>query len=592
MAKGEATLWLRIKTAGEEALSKMGGLLKGIGEIGTVAFGALSLIATKAIHDFREQEEATNSLTRAMINNGTYTKELKDEYLAQASALQKLTTFGDEQIIAAQASLAQQAGGIKITQELTMAILDFAEAQKMDAASAANLVGKSIGTATNALGRYGIEINTSATESEKMSQALEGLNRKFGGQAAAATDGLGALKQLNNVVSDLFEVLGERLAPVINLASRYFTTLASDTSQTAGSMDALVTVFQFVSKVGTTLTNMLLLLGDTIGIGLAASVEGVSALMSGEFSKAKDIVAMGYDSMKEAALTRTEDTNNALLAIDAAFSQKKEENNQAELAKLKDALQKKAEVKLLHDQETRTKELEKLIADQEIEMGILAANEEQKSKAILDAQIKREQLKLQNATTANAKLAATEEIHRLNELKKQQVADEAMKAARAQTLSTIATLQNEGNATLAAAGKAAALMQIAIATPPAVAEAIKWGTAVGGPPGGIIAGGLIYTAMGAQAAKVAGIPLAEGGIVKARPGGIQATIGEGGQDEAVIPLDKAGQFGGGGNTIIINSYGGMLGSPSEAYEFAKAVDRNLLELRRNNESVAFDSGVT
>lgn len=32
--------------------------------------------------------------------------------------------------------------------------------------------------------------------------------------------------------------------------------------------------------------------------------------------------------------------------------------------------------------------------------------------------------------------------------------------------------------------------------------------------------------------------LAEGGIVKARPGGILANIGEGGQDEAVIPLDR------------------------------------------------------
>ena len=37
--------------------------------------------------------------------------------------------------------------------------------------------------------------------------------------------------------------------------------------------------------------------------------------------------------------------------------------------------------------------------------------------------------------------------------------------------------------------------------------------------------------------------LAEGGIVKARPGGIIANIGEGGQDEAVIPLNKMGKMG-------------------------------------------------
>lgn len=52
--------------------------------------------------------------------------------------------------------------------------------------------------------------------------------------------------------------------------------------------------------------------------------------------------------------------------------------------------------------------------------------------------------------------------------------------------------------------------------------------------------------------------LAEGGIVKATPGGVHAIIGEGGQDEAVIPLDKLaamikGGGGGKGNTYNITA---------------------------------------
>jgi hypothetical protein len=54
-----------------------------------------------------------------------------------------------------------------------------------------------------------------------------------------------------------------------------------------------------------------------------------------------------------------------------------------------------------------------------------------------------------------------------------------------------------------------------------------------------------------------GIPkipmLAEGGIVKASPGGTLALIGEGGKDEAVIPLDRMGSMG--GNNITINVQG-------------------------------------
>ena len=58
--------------------------------------------------------------------------------------------------------------------------------------------------------------------------------------------------------------------------------------------------------------------------------------------------------------------------------------------------------------------------------------------------------------------------------------------------------------------------------------------------------------------KVAIPRLADGGIVMPRPGGVLANIGEGGQAEAVIPLDRLGDFTGkGGNTYNINVSGGM-----------------------------------
>jgi hypothetical protein len=58
--------------------------------------------------------------------------------------------------------------------------------------------------------------------------------------------------------------------------------------------------------------------------------------------------------------------------------------------------------------------------------------------------------------------------------------------------------------------------------------------------------------------KIAIPRLAEGGIVMPRPGGVLANIGEGGQAEAVIPLDRLGDFTGkAGNTYNINVSGGM-----------------------------------
>jgi SLT domain-containing protein len=53
--------------------------------------------------------------------------------------------------------------------------------------------------------------------------------------------------------------------------------------------------------------------------------------------------------------------------------------------------------------------------------------------------------------------------------------------------------------------------------------------------------------------------LANGGIVKASPGGTLALIGEGGKDEAVIPLDRMGGMGG----INITVSAGLVSSPDQ-----------------------------
>ena len=77
-----------------------------------------------------------------------------------------------------------------------------------------------------------------------------------------------------------------------------------------------------------------------------------------------------------------------------------------------------------------------------------------------------------------------------------------------------------------------------------------------------------------------------------RPGGIQATIGEAGQAEAVIPLDEFGGAGGAmGTTVNITVNGGLLGDQSSARELAVAIDEELFNLRKNNESLAFDTGL-
>jgi len=618
VANKEASLLIRIKEVGSDALDKIGIKFEDVKKIALGAFGLISAAITKGISEFRETEEATNSLTRSMINNGVYSKQLRDQYIDQANALADVSKFEGDQIIAAQASLQQQIGNIKITKELTKAILDFATAQKMDVASAAEIVGRSIGTSTNALGRYGIEVNSAATESQKLTQVITGLNNKFGGQAEEATKGLGSIQMLHKSFIDLLETLGGQVAPVVSQIIGSLRELIGNTDSTSFAVSALANTFKFLVSLGYGVVEIFNLVGTTIAGAISTPVEALTQLIQGNFSAAWDAVKDGSSNTFQKI---TEDYKKYQDNINQIWSQGQEQqkaNDEQEIANLEQTLQRKQEVTLLKNQETAIKKSEQdAIARQYAkeldaanhaeDMAQIIMNEDEKKLALasaqqekLQAEINHQNQLITNATTQANKLKAIKDkeafedrlrdaTEKKQEIEREVTQNKAKEAARQQTLGIIAGMQNSSNSTLAAIGKAAALTQIAIDTPVAIGRAL----AAFPPPFNFAAAAAVGAAMAVQAAKVSGIELAEGGIVMPRPGGTQATIGEAGSAEAVIPLDKFPNLlsGGGGSSINITVNGGLLGDQSSAYEFAKAIDRELLKLRQNNESAAFDSGV-
>jgi hypothetical protein len=612
MANKAAELLLKIKTTGEEALDSTREKLAMIGQVATVAFTALAAVITKAVMDYREQEKAVNALTQAMVRSGVYTKELKQDYLDQATALQKLTTFGDEQIIAAQAAAQQQIGNTKITKEMTLAILDFAQAQGMDAASAANLVGKAIGTSTNALARYGIEINTSASSTDKMAQAIQGLNSKFGGQAQAAASGLGALAQLKNIFSDISETLGERVAPTVIAVANMFKGLATDSQSVNSNMNVIVGAFNMVANAGVRLLTVVGLIGDALGITFAAATQVITsqaniikAVLTGNFSAIPglvktsistmgDVAVQGFDQMKGQLEKRSAAMYEALNAMDVQHNENKAANDAMETERMAAAAQARNDQANIKHAEQRQLEMERKLLEQEENLAFMGLSEEQNlalQAQYLDKEIAAAQSAYDKKRLMNEKSSVLKQMQDVKdkaaEAERQKIFDEQRIKDRESTLNTIATMQSSSNALLAGIGKAAALTEIAIQTPVAIARAL----AAFPPPINFVAAGAVGAAMAMQAARVSGIKLAEGGIVPARPGGTSAIIGEAGQAEAVIPLDRMKEFGAGGGggtniTLIVN--GGLLGDEATAYQLAKAIDNQLYKLRTNNESVSLD----
>lgn len=191
------------------------------------------------------QEEAERKLEAAIIATGKESQVSAEAIKELASSLQGVTTFGDEATIAA-AGLVQSLANLNQDQLATLLprIQDFASAMGMDLHQAASLVGKSIGSSTNALTRYGVEIDNSLTGTERFAAIMQGLDEKFGGFSEAVADtASGAMIQLQNSIGDTKERLGafliESLEPAVRELTKFFDTINSNTSD-QDALDAML----------------------------------------------------------------------------------------------------------------------------------------------------------------------------------------------------------------------------------------------------------------------------------------------------------------------------------------------------------------
>jgi hypothetical protein len=178
-----------------------------LGGIIAAAFSVKKIIdfSKASVQAYNRQIKAEKALE---VSLGRVSKAI----LAQASALQKKTVFGDEDIIQGQALLAQLGATEEQIMKLTPAILDLAQAKDMDLRTAFDMVSKSVGSSTNSMSRYGVEIEGVAGSNQRVESAVNSLTKAFGGQAeAAAKIGTGQLKQLQNQMGDLREAFGERI---------------------------------------------------------------------------------------------------------------------------------------------------------------------------------------------------------------------------------------------------------------------------------------------------------------------------------------------------------------------------------------------
>lgn len=205
---------------------------------GAVTAGFMSLIQN-APEAYNVQAQAEQALLTGLKGRVDVQRRL----IKQASELQGRTLFGDEETVRAQSLIAMFVKEEEHITRLIPLVQDFAQVKQMSLASAADLVTKTFASSTNALARYGIEIEGSAGSAERLESIIGKLNDAYGGQAEdAAGVGTGAITQLKNAYSDLGEEIGRLMVSQTNQANSFVRLLTNMTKGISGFTAKMATL--------------------------------------------------------------------------------------------------------------------------------------------------------------------------------------------------------------------------------------------------------------------------------------------------------------------------------------------------------------
>jgi hypothetical protein len=192
------------------------------------AAGLVSKLVLTQVNLFAKQEESVARLARVFGSKGA---KALGEYSSQ---LQKVTTFGDEDINMMMAQIGAFGASEEQTKKLAKATLDLSAGMGIGLNEAGKLVAKSIGTSTNALQRHGVELDTNASKSEKVDSIVSGLEATYGGLAEQmAQTTAGQLQQAQNAFGDFQETIGELLAPAVLVLAKGLKAIAEALSNKA-----------------------------------------------------------------------------------------------------------------------------------------------------------------------------------------------------------------------------------------------------------------------------------------------------------------------------------------------------------------------
>lgn len=187
------------------------GLVSGVGtafKLASTGVKAMTKAVKETTEAYKTQIKAETQLDVAVRNspymNGESAKAFKD----LASSIQKVSTYGDEQLLPFFAKLVNAGRSEAETMDIMQTAVNIASSGMMDLGSAVSSLNMTYQGTAGTLGRQITSVKNLTAEELKSGKAVEILKKQFDGVAEEVAKATGSSEQLQNSLGDLKEEIG------------------------------------------------------------------------------------------------------------------------------------------------------------------------------------------------------------------------------------------------------------------------------------------------------------------------------------------------------------------------------------------------
>lgn len=601
------------KKAGAEGQTGFAAMAAGAAKVGAALVAAKGVVDffAQSVREYQEHARNVNMLAAAFDNVGYTASGAMQQALAFADEMERSTGLDGELFIKGQRALANYGVVGAQAQEAIRAAFALSANQGIAFESALQLLTRAAAGSTATLTRYGVVLGDNVKEGQEFEAAVKQINEQFGPSAQAAmgdtTAKMGALREAWGGFKEIVgQGLNEGLAPAVEWLTEAMLWLQKAFVAGGNSFDWFLGIIQTgtagaravilnFANVALSAFGKIVEVGNKLHLipdGVAEVVKSAEEWISQASDNAEQQTATlnrmrrGITEIWPAEQKITEEQNKQLeiqaKQINAARQKKQQAQGEAsaqgevtsELDKQKEILKqmKLSNEKNLNDWDVSEVESKQKMSGAEIfagnsdlggaadELSLYAAEMEaieelrEEKRKFIEEQISDEALKQEALNNLEA------------QFKEQQLANDKKQAkARQQVYGTmwsaLSGLASSENKKVATIGKVASIAQATMSMFTGAAKALELPF-----PANLAAVATVLAQGAALVQQIEAVKLANGGLVRAVTGGVNAVIGEGGSDEAVLPLD---------NTQAMRRIGGAIAEESDGLGGGVVVNVNI-----------------